>query len=64
MIVFEHLNFEKRKIIVSCLSHKKKAIEIAELIYCDPSAVSKELKRNRLLSREAIDKKILYVRKL
>jgi len=57
MKVFEHLNFEKRKIIANCLSHKKKAIEIAELIYCDPSAVSKELKRNRRVSKEAIDKR-------
>lgn len=42
-----------RKIIASYLTKGKKAIDIAEDLNIDVSAVSKEIKRNRVLSREA-----------
>lgn len=52
------MNFDKRKIIANNLSTKNaSAKEIASLIYVDPSAVSKEVKRNRYISREAINKR-------
>lgn len=50
---FEHINYEMRKIISSYLSRNKKAKEIAEDLNLDISAVSKELKRNRIISKEA-----------
>lgn len=50
---FEHINYEMRKIISSYLSKNKKAVEIANDLNIDISAVSKELKRNRVLSKEA-----------
>lgn len=51
---FEHLNFEHRKIINNQITaHKATAIKIAELIGYDPTTISKELKRNRYISKEA-----------
>lgn len=51
---FEHINFEKRKIINNRITvHKDSAKAISELIYCDPTAISKELKRNRFILKEA-----------
>lgn len=50
---FEHINYEMRKIISSSLSKGKKARQIADDLGLDVSAVSKEIKRNRVLSREA-----------
>lgn len=51
---FEHLNFEHRKIINNQITtHKAKAVAIANLIGCDPTAISKEIKRNRFISKEA-----------
>lgn len=51
---FEHLNFEHRKIINNQITtHKAKAGAIANLIGCDPTAISKEIKRNRFISKEA-----------
>ena len=51
---FEHLNFEHRKIINNQITtHNAKAVDIANLIGCDPTAVSKEIKRNRFISKEA-----------
>ena len=35
------------------LAHEKKCYEIAELLDCDPTAVSKEIKRNRVISKTA-----------
>lgn len=46
---WEQLNFNQRKIIGQLVSKKKKCKEIAELLNVDPSTVSKELKRNRIL---------------
>lgn len=50
---FEHINYEMRKIIASYVTKGKKAKEIAEELCIDISAVSKELKRNRVVSKEA-----------
>ena len=42
------------------LSHKAKCREIAEAIGCDPTTIAKEIKKNRVVSKEAKgDKKIL-----
>ena len=51
---WEHLNFEQRKIIKSCLSQKRKLVEIADLINFDASSISKEIKRNRKLRKKGI----------
>lgn len=50
---FEHINYEMRKIISSSLSKGKKARQIADDLGLDVSAVSKEIKRNRVVSKEA-----------
>ncbi|MBQ0035484.1 MAG: hypothetical protein KBT35_01050 [Firmicutes bacterium] len=50
---FEHINHEMRKIISNYLSKGKKAIEIANDLGLDVSAVSKEIKRNRIVTKEA-----------
>lgn len=50
---FEHINYEMRKIISSSLTKNKKAIEIARDLGLDISAISKEIKRNRILLKEA-----------
>ena len=55
-----HFDFEKRKIIANMLSKKARCVEIAEICECDPTAVAKEVKRNRMITKEAkLDKKIL-----
>ena len=50
---FEHINYEMRKIIASKLTRSYKAKEIADELSIDISAVSKEIKRNRVLTKEA-----------
>ena len=50
---FEHLNHESRKIISSCLTKGMKAKQIANLLNVDDRTISKEIKRNRVVSREA-----------
>lgn len=50
---FEHINYEMRKIISSSLTKSKKAKEIADELSVDISAISKEIKRNRVLTKEA-----------
>ncbi|MDD6920050.1 MAG: helix-turn-helix domain-containing protein [Eubacteriales bacterium] len=50
---FEHLNFEHRKIINNQITTQKAtAVKIAELLGCDPTTVSKEIKRNRFASKQ------------
>lgn len=49
---WEHLNFEQRKIISSQLSHSAKLCEIAELLGKDPTSISKEIKRNRIIVKQ------------
>ncbi len=54
-----HLTFENRKLIASMLAHKKKCKEIAEAIGCDPTTISKEIKKHRVISKEGKEKKFL-----
>ena len=55
-----HLTEDDRKIISNMLAHKATCKEIAERIGCDPTTISKEIKKNRVISKEAKgDKKIL-----
>ena len=48
---WKHINFEQRKMIVSCITHNKKLCEIAAILNVDPTSISKEVKRNRTLSK-------------
>jgi len=48
---WKHINFEQRKNIVSGISHNKKLCEIATILNLDPTSISKEVKRNRTLSK-------------
>lgn len=48
-----HLTDNDRKIISNMLSHKAKCCEIANRIGCDPTTISKEIKKNRIISKEA-----------
>ena len=55
-----HLTDDDRKTISNMLAHKARCIEIARKIGCDPTTISKEIKKNRIISKEAKgDKKIL-----
>lgn len=55
-----HLTFENRKLISSMLAHGNKCWEIAEAIGCDSTTISKEIKKNRVISKEAAtDRKVL-----
>lgn len=46
---WKHINFEQRKTIASGIAHKMKLKNIAELLYLDPTGVSREVKRNRTI---------------
>ena len=46
---WKHINFEQRKAIVSGITHNKKLCEIASILNLDPTSISKEVKRNRIL---------------
>jgi len=55
-----HLNINDRKTISSLISHHAKCKEVANIIGCDPTTIAKEIKKNRIISKEARgDKKIL-----
>ena len=55
-----HLTEDNRKTISNMLAHKATCKEIAERIGCDPTTISKEIKKNRVITKEAKgDKKIL-----
>ena len=45
---WKHLTLEQRKVIVNGIYHNYKLKEIAEAIGCDPTSISKEVKRNRI----------------
>lgn len=59
-----HLTKEDRRTICSMLSHKATCREIAERIGCDPTTVSKEIEKNRIVSKEAKGSKKILCRKL
>lgn len=48
-----HLTEENRKTISSMLAHNKSCSDIAEAIGCDPTTIAKEIKRNRIISKES-----------
>lgn len=48
-----HLTFEDRKKICSLLAHGKKCVEIAEALNFDPTTIAKEIKRNRVIAKDA-----------
>lgn len=48
-----HLTFENRKTIASGLAHDKSCATIAEEIGCDPTTIAKEIKKNRIISKES-----------
>lgn len=48
----KHLNEDQRKLISNMLSKKMKCVEMADLLEMDPSSISKEIKRNRVLSNK------------
>lgn len=54
---WKHINLEQRKTINSCISHKFKLVQIAELLNLDPTSISKEVKRNRIPSTLGITSK-------
>jgi len=46
---WKHITFEQRKAISSGISHKQKVKYIGEILGIDPTSISKEVKRNRIL---------------
>lgn len=49
---WEHLNILQRRAIASGLANKKKLIDIAKIVELDPTSVSKEIKRNRIKTKQ------------
>ncbi len=47
----KHLNEDQRRMILSMVCKKMKLVEIAGLLEMDPSSISKELQRNRVLTK-------------
>ena len=48
-----HLKEADRKTINSMLAHGNKCCEIAEAVGCDPTTIAEEIKRNRIVSKDA-----------
>ena len=48
---WKHINLEQRKSISSCIAHNYKLIQIGELLNLDPTSISKEVKRNRIVAK-------------
>lgn len=46
---WKHINFEQRKTIASAIAHKMKVKDIGELLELDPTGISREVKRNRII---------------
>lgn len=46
---WKHINFEQRKTISSSISHNYKVKDIGDILSLDPTSISKEVKRNRIL---------------
>lgn len=59
-----HLKDDDRKIIANMLFRKAKCVEIANKIGCDPTTISKEIKKNRVISKEAKGDKKMLCKKL
>ena len=59
-LLMSHLTDDDRKKISNMLVHKATCKDIANAIGCDPTTISKEIKKYRIISKEAKgDKKIL-----
>jgi len=59
-----HLTLENRKLISSMITQGKKCIDIATAIGCDPTTIAKEVKKNRIISKEAKYKNKILCKKL
>lgn len=59
-----HFTFDERKIINSMITQGCKCIEIANRLGKDPTAISKEIKRNRIISKEGKNKEKFLCKKL
>lgn len=49
---WKHLNENQRKLIANMLSKKMKCVEISDFLEMDPSSISKEIQRNRVLTKK------------
>ena len=59
-----HLTLENRKLISNMIVQGKKCIDIAKAIGCDPTTIAKEVKKNRIISKEAKYKNKILCKKL
>ena len=48
----KHFNLNQRKLLMSGLAKGLSAQAISEFLFCDPSSVPKEVKRNRKLVKD------------
>ena len=55
---WKHINFEQRKSISSCIAHNYKLVQIGELLQLDPTSISKEVKRNRIVIKHGSTSKM------
>jgi len=55
---WKHITFEQRKAIASGISHKQKLKYLGEILEIDPTSISKEVKRNRVL----VDPKVTVIK--
>lgn len=46
---WKHINFEQRKTIASGIAHNMKVKDLGELLNLDPTGISREVKRNRII---------------
>jgi len=59
-----HLTFNDRKLISSMLAHERNCKDIANAIGCDPTTISKEIKKNRIISNGAKTQSKILCKKL
>jgi len=55
---WKHLNYDQRKLISSFLTKGMKLCEIADYLHFDPTSISKEIKRNRVVSKKGKTTKV------
>lgn len=59
-----HLTNDNRNTIASMLAHERSCKDIAEAIGCDPTTISKEIKKNRIISNPSKLKSKIPCKKL
>lgn len=59
-----HLTNDNRNMIASMLAHERSCKDIAEAIGCDPTTISKEIKKNRIISNPSKLKSKILCKKL